>query len=146
MCMQHTLCTPPSALTIDQKKKLMKAGGVRSRERERATQRGRVLTSSVGLWEGPLGVRITQCPYRAGGVTNEDKDYQHHLNQESIQICFSCIGKLNLQLTCFQKLPSQLKLQHPIAGFDYSPPAYINWPLLLQLPGGLPGYYLLHPQ
>jgi hypothetical protein len=31
--------------------------------RERATQRGRVLTSSVGLWEGPLGVRITQCPY-----------------------------------------------------------------------------------
>jgi hypothetical protein len=35
----------------------------RSRERERATQRGCVLTSSVGLWEGPLGVRITQCPY-----------------------------------------------------------------------------------
>jgi hypothetical protein len=32
--------------------------------RERATQRGRVLTSSVGLWEGPLGVRITQWhPY-----------------------------------------------------------------------------------
>jgi hypothetical protein len=35
------------------------------RERERATQRGRVLTSSVGLWEGPLGVRIAQCPYRS---------------------------------------------------------------------------------
>jgi hypothetical protein len=30
---------------------------------ERATQRGRVLTSSVGLWEGPLGLRVTQCPY-----------------------------------------------------------------------------------
>jgi hypothetical protein len=30
---------------------------------ERAKQRGRVLTSSMGLWEGPLGVRITQCPY-----------------------------------------------------------------------------------
>jgi hypothetical protein len=28
-------------------------------ERERATQRGRVLTSSVWLWKGPLGVRIT---------------------------------------------------------------------------------------
>jgi hypothetical protein len=35
----------------------------RERERERATQRGRVMTSSVGLWEVPLGVRITQCPY-----------------------------------------------------------------------------------
>jgi hypothetical protein len=22
-----------------------------------------VLTSSVGLWKGPLGVRNTQCPY-----------------------------------------------------------------------------------
>jgi hypothetical protein len=36
---------------------------IRDRERERATQRGRVLTSSVGLWEGPLGARITQRPH-----------------------------------------------------------------------------------
>jgi hypothetical protein len=34
------------------------------RERERATQRGRALTSSMGLWEGPFSVRITQCPYQ----------------------------------------------------------------------------------
>jgi hypothetical protein len=30
---------------------------------ESARQRGLALTSSVGLWEGPLGVTTTQCPY-----------------------------------------------------------------------------------
>jgi hypothetical protein len=32
------------------------------RDRERATQRGCVLTSSVGLWKGPLGVRLAMIP------------------------------------------------------------------------------------
>ena len=36
------------------------------RERERATRGDRVLFSSVGLWEGFLGVRITRIPYRYG--------------------------------------------------------------------------------
>jgi hypothetical protein len=31
-------------------------------ERERYT-RGCVLTLSMGFWEGPLGIRVTQCPY-----------------------------------------------------------------------------------
>ena len=33
------------------------------RERERSTQGGRVLFSSVGLWEGLLGVKISRSPY-----------------------------------------------------------------------------------
>ena len=36
----------------------------RERERERATRGDRVSFSSVGLWEGFLGVRITRIPYR----------------------------------------------------------------------------------
>ena len=37
------------------------------RERERSTRGDRVLFSSVGLWEGFLGVRITRIPYRFVG-------------------------------------------------------------------------------
>ena len=33
------------------------------RERERSTRGDRVLFSSVGLWEGFLGVKITRIPY-----------------------------------------------------------------------------------
>ena len=39
----------------------------RERERERAMRGDRVLFSSVGLWEGFLGVRITRIPYRFVG-------------------------------------------------------------------------------
>jgi hypothetical protein len=37
--------------------------GTVMRERESTMQRGHVLASSVGSWEGPLGVRLTQCSY-----------------------------------------------------------------------------------
>ena len=33
------------------------------REREKFTKGGRVTLSSVGLWEGFLGVKITRSPY-----------------------------------------------------------------------------------
>ena len=39
----------------------------RERERERSTRGHRVLFSSVGLWEGFLGVKITRIPYRFVG-------------------------------------------------------------------------------
>ena len=37
------------------------------RERERSTRGDRVLFSSVGLWEGFLGVKITRIPYHCMG-------------------------------------------------------------------------------
>ena len=37
------------------------------RERERSTRGDRVLFSSVGLWEGFLGVKITRIPYHFVG-------------------------------------------------------------------------------
>ena len=39
----------------------------REGERERSTRGDRVLFSSVGLWEGFLGVKITRIPYHGGG-------------------------------------------------------------------------------
>ena len=40
--------------------------GVSETERERSTQGDCVLFSSVGLWEGFLGVKITQILYHLG--------------------------------------------------------------------------------
>ena len=37
----------------------------RERERERSTREDRVFFSSVGLWEGFLGVKITWIPYHS---------------------------------------------------------------------------------
>ena len=39
----------------------------RERDRERSTRGDRVLFSSVGLWEGFLGVKITRIPYHFVG-------------------------------------------------------------------------------
>jgi hypothetical protein len=41
---------------------------VESSKREGDNHRGRVLTLSVGLWEGSRGVRITHCPYLVSRV------------------------------------------------------------------------------
>jgi hypothetical protein len=37
-------------------------------QRERATQRGCVLTSSMDLWKGPLGVKLQSAPTRKVGI------------------------------------------------------------------------------
>jgi len=73
---------------------------VGNREREKSTQGDRVLFSSVGSWEGFLGVKITQSPYFfiVGGKEGSIFNHRYLMSCRALPM----VGITHRQLHCFR--------------------------------------------